>query len=87
MATFFGGWALGSTAMAASKVPELTTILRQLHQLSKDAAAGTVSAEGYAERKQALEEAAVKIILDIVSGSSQAVVALALLVGLRGLCA
>jgi hypothetical protein len=54
-----------------------------LRRYTKDAAAGTVSAEGYAERKQALEEAAVKIILDIVSGSSQAVVALALLVGLR----
>lgn len=75
----FGGWALGSSAMAAAKLPELTTILRQLHQLSIDAQVGTVSEEGYAERKVALEEKAVRVIIDVVSGSAQTVVALALL--------
>ena len=75
----FGGWAMGSSAMAAAKLPELTTILRQLHQLSKDADVGTVSEVGYAERKVALEEKAVRVILDVVSGSAQALVALALL--------
>mmetsp|Transcript_3690 Transcript_3690/g.8811 ORF Transcript_3690/g.8811 Transcript_3690/m.8811 type:complete len:184 (+) Transcript_3690:474-1025(+) len=75
----FGGWALGASCMATAKLPELTAILRQLHQLSKDVEAGTVSAEGWADRKNTLEEKAVRVILDIVSGSLQAVVALALL--------
>mmetsp|Transcript_28537 Transcript_28537/g.45777 ORF Transcript_28537/g.45777 Transcript_28537/m.45777 type:complete len:307 (-) Transcript_28537:5189-6109(-) len=75
----FGGWALGSSAMAVAKLPELTDILRQLHQLGKDAEIGTVSAVGYADRKVALEEKALRVILDVVSGSTQAIVALALL--------
>jgi|AntAceMinimDraft_5_1070358.scaffolds.fasta_scaffold248996_1 hypothetical protein len=37
--------------MAVAKLPELTDILRQLHQLGKDAEIGTVSAVGYADRK------------------------------------
>ena len=75
----FGGWAMGSSAMAAAKMPELTTILRQLHQLKTDAHAGTMTEEGYVERKVELEEKAMRVLLDVVSGTSQALVALALL--------
>lgn len=81
----FGGWATGAAAMAAAKTVDLARELSARYRLDVERRAGLwnvddpTDADEWARRATGVEERAYRAGLDVASGATQALVALALL--------